>query len=71
MGSSLFTDGGSAVGCDFGVLVRGDELRFLLLCRVISSPPCLGGKKLLPENLTHNRHLITGGCCCYSDPEVG
>ena len=45
IGSSLFIDGCSAVSCDFGVLVRGDELKFLLLCHVISNPPCFGGKK--------------------------
>ena len=45
IGSSLFTDGCSAVSCDFGVLVRGDELKFLLLYHVISSPPCFEEKK--------------------------
>ena len=36
----FFLDGCSADGCDFGVLVRGGELRVFLLCRLgCSSPP--------------------------------
>ena len=37
VGSSLFfTDACSAVSCDFGVLVRGGELRVFLLHRLVS-----------------------------------
>ena len=34
--SSLFFGGHSAVSCDFGVLVRGGELKALLLCHLVS-----------------------------------
>ena len=34
----FFTDGCSAVSCDFGVLLTGDELKVLLLCHLVKVP---------------------------------
>ena len=39
VGSSLFIDDSSAVSCDFGVLVTGGELEFLLLNKPILTMP--------------------------------
>ena len=39
VGSAVFfTDGCSAVSCDFGVLLTGDELKVLFLCHLVKVP---------------------------------
>ena len=35
---SFFTDGCSAVSCDFGVLLTVDELKVLFLCHLVKVP---------------------------------